>query len=665
MKFRVKDTSPRLASSGGRRPQYRYSPIDKEASEIRLMTLLPGTLDSKIYLTINSAVLSEILVPEYEALSYAWGSAKRSAKIFVVEFGRISALAVTRNLVEALQNLRYEDKPRVLWIDAICVDQNNVPERGHQVVRMATIYPQASRVVVWLGPERDDSALAMQVLDALGSTVEVGWATMQVKPLSGDHYDQWLKKPLPFVKDRKTSASIKSLLDRSYFKRLWTWQEIRLAGTGAQMSCGGGNMLWDTFRNAMMCIQCKATTLPPYLNDGSQQVLDFSIYAQSQSRLETLIYKTRYAQCSDGRDKIYAILNLAQSSVTIEPDYSRPTEEVYKSVVLGLATTLKDLTVLTHCEKREHQAACVSSWVPDWTTPSKNTMISNQIACLGTRAQARSNGKNLLVVSGCLVDTLDVVEPIPSRTTFPIGTRTPQLGKIIRRFMRGKTERESYVAGGFMIDALCRTLCCNTFAARFVPPVADFPDLQESKEYVRSLMNTQTSFQLHRYFEEVNAMTLGRVLFRTRNGYIGLGPSSIKSGDKACVVLGCRSPLILRPNDYQSNVVVGECYIDGFMDGKALLGTLPSNWQYVRRYFPDLGQNYDVLMETTTGDIQVEDPRLGALPEGWHIADHGKKHAYSRFSNEQMGVHSTVEDPRLSPEALKGRGVKLQDICLV
>ena len=664
MKFRsVEMVVSRSASSGGGRPRYHYSPIDKEASEIRLMTLLPGTFGSKVCLTINSAVLSDISAPEYEALSYAWGSAKRSAKICVIGAGGERALAVTRNLAEALQYLRYEDRPRVLWIDAICVDQDNIPERGHQVVRMAEIYPQASRVVVWLGPERDDSALAFQVLNDLGSTVEVNWAAMQVRPLSGDLYDHWLKKPLPFVEDRKTSASIKRLLNRSYFKRLWIWQEIRLARTGAHMMCGEKKMLWDTFRNAMMCIQCKATTLPPNLNDGTQQVLDFSIYARSQSRLETLIYKTRYAECTDERDKIYAILNLAQGSVTLEPDYSRPTEEVFKSVVLGLATKLKDLTVLTHCEMRVNQASRVASWVPDWTIPSEGTMISNQAACLGTQAQAHCNDQNMLVVSGCLVDTLHVVEQMPPTTTFP--TRIPQLGTIVRKFMRGHTEDEPYVAGGLVIDALCRTLCCNTFAGGFMPPVPDFPDLQESKEHVRNLMDPHKLVQMHRYFEGVNTMTLGRAFFRTRNGYIGLAPSSIKSGDQACVVLGCRSPLILRPTDDQRYMLVGECYVDGFMDGEALLGTLPSNWQYVRRYFPDLGQNYDVLMETTTGDIQVEDPRLGPLPVGWHIADHGKKHAYSRFSNEQMGVYGTVEDPRLSPEALKARGVKLQDICLV
>ena len=80
MQFRsVKENASRLIPTGGRCHQYHYSPVDKETSEIRLMTLLPGTFGSKICLTIDIAVLSEIFIPEYEALSYAWGSAKRSA----------------------------------------------------------------------------------------------------------------------------------------------------------------------------------------------------------------------------------------------------------------------------------------------------------------------------------------------------------------------------------------------------------------------------------------------------------------------------------------------------------------------------------------------------------------------------------------------------------
>ena len=111
--------------------------------------------------------------------------------------------------------------------------------------------------------------------------------------------------------------------------------------------------------------------------------------------------------------------------------------------------------------------------------------------------------------------------------------------------------------------------------------------------------------------------------------------------------------------------MVGECYVDGFMEGEALLGALPSNLHYVTRYFPDLTKHYDILMDTQTGDIHVEDPRLGPLPAGWRTGDHRKKHVYNRFSNEETGIIATGSDPRLSPEALKARGVDLQEVRLV
>ena len=209
----IERVASRLTPRGERRASpYHYSPIDKEASEIRLLTLLPGVFGTKIRITIRSTVLSKSLVPEYEALSYVWGSTKRKACVYIQEAEGESTMGITRNLDEALQKLRYEDEPRTLWIDAICVDQSNIPELGHQVVQMADIYPQATRVVIWLGPERNDSALAMRRLNALGSTVEVNWDLFQIKHLSSNNYDQWSNEPLPFLENRKILASIKYFL---------------------------------------------------------------------------------------------------------------------------------------------------------------------------------------------------------------------------------------------------------------------------------------------------------------------------------------------------------------------------------------------------------------------------------------------------------------------
>lgn len=131
------------------------------------------------------------------------------------------------------------------------------------------------------------------------------------------------------------------------------------------------------------------------------------------------------------------------------------------------------------------------------------------------------------------------------------------------------------------------------------------------------------------------------------------------------MVLGSQSLLVLRPNAGRTYRVVGECYIDGFMESEALLGALASNWRCISRHFPDLGGYNQSFINMETGDVQVEDPRLGPLPAGWRVLDHDKKHAYNLYSNEEIGVFETMVDPRSSPEALKARGVNLQEFRLV
>jgi hypothetical protein len=80
---------------------------------------------------------------------------------------------VTKNLATALLYLRLSDRPRVLWIDAICIDQQNLPERSHQVKRMRIIFESAQRVIAWLGSEGDNSAHALKTLDLLASQLDV------------------------------------------------------------------------------------------------------------------------------------------------------------------------------------------------------------------------------------------------------------------------------------------------------------------------------------------------------------------------------------------------------------------------------------------------------------------------------------------------------------
>ena len=117
----------------------------------------------------------------FEALSYAWGDTHRFGAIFIHDdYNKTfsggkniyNKLQVGENLAEALRHLRSPQIPRDIWIDAICIDQSNVAERGEQIKRMASIFSLAQRVIVWLGPERDNSRIALAALIYIGDQVE-------------------------------------------------------------------------------------------------------------------------------------------------------------------------------------------------------------------------------------------------------------------------------------------------------------------------------------------------------------------------------------------------------------------------------------------------------------------------------------------------------------
>ncbi|OCK95111.1 HET-domain-containing protein, partial [Cenococcum geophilum 1.58] len=112
---------------------------------IRLLTIHPGRWNDEIKCSLH--VVNLFNCRAYEALSYAWGDPLPTYDILLNE----KAFSVARNLGRALHSLRSTTEPRTLWIDAICIDQNDLGERGSQVMIMRNIFSRAHRVVVWLG----------------------------------------------------------------------------------------------------------------------------------------------------------------------------------------------------------------------------------------------------------------------------------------------------------------------------------------------------------------------------------------------------------------------------------------------------------------------------------------------------------------------------------
>ena len=170
--------------------KYKYTPLQPDRGEIRLLRLLPGDTSPNIGIEIFHARPDSN--PEYEALSYVWGCPERiniisvhervldkpdhrpsSVKVKGPDKGEnLATLAVTKNLIVALRHLRDPREPRILWIDAICINQEDLSERSVEVRNMGTIYSRARQVIVWLGAKSENSTLAIETLEIIGKGVE-------------------------------------------------------------------------------------------------------------------------------------------------------------------------------------------------------------------------------------------------------------------------------------------------------------------------------------------------------------------------------------------------------------------------------------------------------------------------------------------------------------
>jgi hypothetical protein len=344
-------------------------PLNEEAHEIRLLTLLPGTFSSKIRLCLDITSFTQHLVPEFEAVSYAWGSTDNPINILIGKSGR-ETLAITQNLAKALPYLRYKDKPRILWIDAICVDQQNPKERGHQVKIMADIYSKAVKVLIWLGLESDDSSRAMDCLNYIASKVKVDFDTNSMSPATNDtHWGDI--RVAPAINEVDVMA-VFHFIQRPWFERLWIWQEVLLASEDTEAMCGSRSIPWVALRTAVFCLLAKPK---PWLLFGQQlefwariEAVGNLCFGKKAQSIEHLIGITKSCICSDPRDKIYALLSLLWGvRAAIEPDYTKSVYEVYKHATLSLIEATGLLAVLNTVEVHEHLEG-VPSWVPNVST---------------------------------------------------------------------------------------------------------------------------------------------------------------------------------------------------------------------------------------------------------------------------------------------------------
>jgi hypothetical protein len=133
---------------------FPYKALDSNLKEIRVLEVAPGTGLNIVTCTLKHISLLDDQVPCYETISYCWGST--GAKNIIKLNG--SLISVPSSSEAAVKRMRFSDKPRVLWIDAICIDQSSQSEKGKQVAFMSTIYSKGKQNLVCLGEDDAGSA---------------------------------------------------------------------------------------------------------------------------------------------------------------------------------------------------------------------------------------------------------------------------------------------------------------------------------------------------------------------------------------------------------------------------------------------------------------------------------------------------------------------------
>ncbi|RKL31101.1 hypothetical protein BFJ70_g9845 [Fusarium oxysporum] len=305
---------------------FQYESFNLERPGFRLIRLSRG-FKSQLKCHLFQAYLDEDDLIPYEGLSYVWGSQDTPDKIEV----NGKTLAITASLHDALWHLRQTDEDRILWVDALCIDQSNIKERGHQVNHMGEIYRKADNVILWLGYLNGDAALLKSAIDRFKSQLPPQ-AFRQWSREDSRWKDQWVR-----VEDgtkeyhEKLSNGLHNFMDNAWFSRVWILQEVANAKR-AIVKCNLGN------------IPAKVFALLPHamnvqVNEQCQAVLDImpgpqkgSSWWNENRNLCNLLWKFRGSQATDPRDRVYALLDLASDikDNRIRADYAKEEKAVIR-----------------------------------------------------------------------------------------------------------------------------------------------------------------------------------------------------------------------------------------------------------------------------------------------------------------------------------------------
>ncbi|KAI0811405.1 HET-domain-containing protein [Xylaria sp. FL0064] len=601
--------------------EYQYTQLAVVSEDIRLVTLLPGMQDGPIQLEIFHTPLTGVtqLPGAASPLASVKGIRNVDGDAVFWDLTTETASYSHPNLDLPLQ----ENQPgisqypeRVEYPDQL-VEHKNYLRVGRNLAE-ALVYLRNPRhprtlwrnqqvtLVAWMGPSFSNADIAFSTIDYLGRQVEFTKDSWLLSRLNCEQ-PEWYSSVLPLPYDDETWAAIAELCSKPWFQRLWVLQEIQLGSRKSIIKCGEHEVQWSLFRRAILCIKDKTNGVRYQVRKATMEIRKTCDYAFA-STLEKLLWEHTSRK-----------LNLLPPGLAklIKVNYSRSEGDVFEHFILARIRQTSRAT-----------------WVPNWSSTMRFTVLDN-FCCLAnglSAASAKSETAGILELSAIHVGNVDdIAQPLKQ-----FGQQQLKSDAYLRAFTLRLLEDKR---PGYVYPTL------STLRGAVLR-------LGEEEDYVNSEIDISSLYEYN-----IKVWLEGSCLFSTAEGHVGTTKIGVKPNDQVFVILGCNTPMILRPDQTGHHRVVGDCYLSGFMDGEAVLGQLSPEWRVVGMK-GDEGTDIPYYCNSDTGAKLTEDPRLGELPPEWKPFDWVRTRDDPRYCSKFRNINTGEvinSDPRLSLDYLKQR----------
>lgn len=535
-----------------------YQPL--QGDEFRLLYLRPGGYEESVCCSIRPWPLKGQEAPKYEALSYTWGVSSEQRSI-VLEDG--IDFPITNNLWYALKRLRQQSQTRIIWVDAVCINQDDVTERGQQVAMMYQIYSSANCGIVWLG-ESDSSQPLPTAVDEANMTADTD------------------KSHLGYLEQCRAFDAALVANQPWWFHRVWTIQEAA-ASSDLIVYFGPYQMTWKDFSDSFITNtagyfhmdQSELQSLRGAENclsanerlAVSLKFLEYDLFRNKDIKLlSNVAALTMTAQATDPRDHVLGLLGLipADTASVIPCDYTKSASEIFALATYGAILTEFSMAIW-QCVYPEASDS-VPSWAVDFAAsdhgsgePMAQSIRGTQFFHSITLKQDRqtislSADTKTLTIRGRILDRVDMIQPFsidpkhwkPSQVPMPLlvglwiaWKSSPVLALSQERFDENIQRRPPADAMKIVTDGYTQGTDLDDLLGQM------FRLWEDTVHLPPVLKNTGSSTEL--IWSYIMLQTKDFHVLSTAAGFLGYALNTVAINDMVVLIKSSGLPVILRP----------------------------------------------------------------------------------------------------------------------